>query len=278
MATHSNSSPHVEERLPWQLEVFSKSLKKQQKLRLLLDQIGRCAGRRCLLVTCGDNNGALNYHLRDHGGSWTWVELEADQIPVIQELLGEPVRRGAPAALPADDGAYDLVVSIDVHEHLAEGGPFNRELARILRGGGTLVVTTPNAGRWKPVNVLKRLVGMREDEYGHRVLGYTIAQHRELLRLSGLEPVAAGSYSKLFTELLELAINFAYVKILSRRERTPAKPGVIAPASREQLGSVGRSYRLYAAVYPLLRAISSLDRLLFPFTGYAVSVVARKPG
>lgn len=258
--------------------MFSRSLKKQQKLRLLLRQIGRREGQRCLLVTCGDNNGALNHHFRRHGGAWTWVELEQEQIPQIQELLGEPVLLGRPDAIPAEDGTFDLAVSIDVHEHLDDLRPFNRELARTLRPGGTLVVTTPNGGRWKPVNVLKHLLGMRPEEYGHRVIGYTIAEHEETLKQTGLEPQAAGSYSKLFTELLELAINFAYVKILGKGGAGPAKQGVIAPTSRQELGSVGRSYRLYSAVYPLLRAISSLDRLLFPFTGYAVSVVARKPG
>lgn len=81
---------------PWQLGMFSRSLKKQQKLALLREQIGEARDRKCLLVTHGDNNGALNHHLRAHGGRWTWVENESKQITEMEGLLGEPVLREIP--------------------------------------------------------------------------------------------------------------------------------------------------------------------------------------
>jgi SAM-dependent methyltransferase len=256
--------------------MFSKTLKKQQKLALLLRQIGDVRGRRCLLITNGDNNGAMNWRLREGGGDWTWVENEDDHIAEIQELLGETVLAGSAGHIPVGDAEYDVVVSIDVHEHLEDCTPFNRELARVVRPGGSVVVTTPNGDGWKPVTVLKNAIGMTKEAYGHHVIGYNIRQHRAMLREVGLRPVAAGSYSKFFTEMIELAINFAYVKVLSRRSKTEVREGTIAPSSQDQLRSVEKQYRLYSRVYPFLRAISSLDALLFPLTGYAVSVVARR--
>ena len=50
--------------LPWQIEMFQRSIKKQQKLKALLELLGETTGKKCLLVTCGDNNGALNWHFR----------------------------------------------------------------------------------------------------------------------------------------------------------------------------------------------------------------------
>jgi hypothetical protein len=147
----------------------------------------------------------------------------------------------------------------------------------VTRPGGIVVVTTPNAGAWRPVNLLKWMLGMRKERYGHVVLGYTVAEHRRMLSSAGLEPVAAGSYSKFFTELLELGINFAYVNVLSKRGEKRVRQGTIAPASAEQLKSVGREYRLYSLVHPLLDAIAKLDAVLPTSTGYAVSVVCRKP-
>ena len=73
--THSNMEPRPGAGgEPWQLEMFKRSLKKQQKLQALLDIMGDVSGQRCLLVTCGDNNGALNWHFRTHGGEWSWAE------------------------------------------------------------------------------------------------------------------------------------------------------------------------------------------------------------
>jgi len=257
--------------------MFSRSLKKQLKLALLLEQIGEASDRQCLLVTHGDNNGALNHHLRAHGGRWTWVENEAKQIAEMEGLLGETVLRGDPARLPVDDESFDLVVTIDVHEHLDDPESFNRELHRAVRAGGTVIVTTPNGDLGKPLVALKDRLGMTKEIYGHKVIGYTVEQHERMLAAAGLRPVTSGSYSRFFTELLELAINFGYVKVMSRQGKTEAEPADIAPTSQDRLRAVEKQYRLYSMIYPVLYAVSRLDLLLLPTTGYAVSVVSRKP-
>ncbi len=262
---------------PWQLKLFSKSLKKQQKLFLLLKQLQPLRGDRYLLVTNGDNNGALNHHLRASGGRWTWVENEEGGIAQIEELLGEPVLKGDPSSIPVPDAAFDVVVSIDVHEHLQNCEEFNRELKRVTKAGGHVIVTTPNGSAWKPVTLLKKLIGMSKEKYGHYVWGYTIGQHEQMLSAVGLEPVTSGSYSRFFTELIELGINFIYVIVLSKK-KTGARKGEIAPSTRDKLRAVEKQYRLYSALYPFLLAISKLDLLLPFFTGYAVSVVARREG
>jgi SAM-dependent methyltransferase len=257
--------------------MFAKSLKKRQKLDLLLEQIGEVGGKRCLLITNGDNNGALNHHFRSHGGSWIWVENEPDQIPEIESFLGEPVLAGQADTIPSADASFDVVVSIDVHEHLDDCEPFNRELLRVTRPGGMTVVTTPNGGNWRPLTVLKNLVGMTPEKYGHNVVGYTVRQHEFMLREVGLQPTSSGSYSRFFTELIELMINFAYVMVLSKKSKEARPEGRIAPGSSEELRSMGGQFKLYSRVFPILNAVTKLDRLLFFLSGYAVSVVARRP-
>jgi 2-polyprenyl-3-methyl-5-hydroxy-6-metoxy-1,4-benzoquinol methylase len=265
--------------VPWQLRLFSKSLKKRQKVALLSRQIRDLPGTRHLLVTCGDNNGALNHELRKRsGGSWTWMEMEPESIPSMSELLGEPVLHVTAHRLEADDEAFDVTVSLDVQEHLTpeELERYHAELLRVTRRGGHVVATTPNGDPWKPVSILRRALGMTREKYGHTVYGYNVAQHERMLREAGLAPTAAGSYSGFFTELIELLLNFAYTTLLSRG-RTGRREGEIAPSSREKLAKVERQYRMYALVYPVLRAISWLDVLAPLGAGYAVSVVARRP-
>ncbi len=77
---------------PWQVRMFLKTLKKQMRLRELTDLLSPLKNNeKCLLVTCGDNNGAMNYYLRELGGQWSWAELETQSIEEMRELLGEPV-------------------------------------------------------------------------------------------------------------------------------------------------------------------------------------------
>lgn len=262
---------------PWQLQMFRRTLKKQQKLRALLGVIGPLDGQRCLLVTCGDNNGALNWHFKQAGGEWTWVDAEEDSTAQIEAVTGDrvhPMDKHSPA-LPFPDGTFDVVVSIDVHEHLEAPRALNREIARVLRPGGKAVVTTPNGEPNKLATRIKGWIGMGPEVYGHLVIGYDIPALESQLLEVGLEPYANASYSRFFTEILELLINFAYVKVLARGK---AQPGQIAPQTDDALRKVQKTYRLYSVVYPALWLVSRLDALLFFRRGYAVVVAARKAG
>ena len=117
--------------VPWQLQLYRKSLKKQQKIKLLLELLGPLDGQRCLLVTNGDNNGAMNLVLRDAGGYWRWAEMEENGIPAMASLLEEPVLHASPERLPFSNGAFDRVVVIDVHEHLSSVSGLKSALARM---------------------------------------------------------------------------------------------------------------------------------------------------
>lgn len=258
----------------WQLQMFRYSLKKQQKLAAILNILGNVEGQQCLLMTCGDNNGALNWHFKQHGGHWSWVDAEADSIAQIGDLTGDPViemDKDRPS-LPFPDDSFDVVITIDVHEHLQNTQAVNREIARIVKPGGRVILSTPNGNRYKLANRLKRLIGMRPEDYGHVVIGYDIPDLQQQLRQVGLKPGASDSYARFFTEMVELVINFAYVKVLSRRSKASVKQGQIAPQNKDQLKSVEKSYKIYARVYPIFWAISRLDWLVRFRRGYAVIV------
>ena len=229
-------------------------------------------------MTCGDNNGAINYHLRKWGGSWAWADFEDKSIPEMEELLQGKVylldKKGA--KMPFPDATFDLVVSIDVHEHLEDPVPVTKELCRIVKDGGKVVVSTPNGDEKKLAVRIKHLVGMTPETYGHVRVGFDIPELEQMLLSAGLRPSQSSSYSKLFTEMLELLINFAYVKILSKKGKAKVEEGTIAPSTREQLQSVQKSYRLYALIHPFFWTISQIDRLLFFSRGYAVIVEATR--
>jgi SAM-dependent methyltransferase len=194
----------------------------------------------------------------------------------MEEFLGAAVHLldKDSCQLPFPDNCFDLLVSIDVHEHLLKPERLAAEFFRVLKPGGRAVVTTPNGNERKIVVRMKRWSGMDNLEYGHVRTGFDIPDLERLLAAAGLNPVRSGSYAKFFTESLELLLNWTYVKILDHRHHSPGNG--IAPSSLEKLKSVKKSYRLYTFLYPIFWLFSRLDSLLFFSRGYAVIVEAQK--
>jgi SAM-dependent methyltransferase len=246
-------------------------------VELLLRLLGPVSGKQCLLISGHDNNGAMNYHFRAAGGRWSWGQVYPQGIEEMAQFLGDPVAHVDINRFPFPDGAFDVVVVIDVHEHFADLSGLNREICRVLAPGGLGLITTPNGDTRLPVAALKRLIGMGPATYGHVVQGYRIRDLEAMFRSVGMRPQASGGYSRFFTELAELVINFGYVKVLARKkEHPPVMQGTIAPTSRKELEAVRKEYRMYSLIYPFMYFFSLLDKLIPGRGGYAVAVAARK--
>lgn len=77
-----------------------------------------------------------------------------DVTPEIYRYAAVQCDRIAPdGRLPYADASFDLVCSLEVIEHVQDQFHFCREIVRILRPGGTAIVSTPNVlnmnSRWR---------------------------------------------------------------------------------------------------------------------------------
>ena len=132
-------------------------------------------------------------------------------------------------ALPYPDNRFDTVVTIDCQEHLDDPLPFTREVARVLKPGGRAVLTVPNGDERKLAVRLKKRLGMTHETYGHKVLGYDLPELERMAATSGLCPSGGSSYSRFFTELVELAINFLFTSGLLRAKGGQFRRGCFEP-------------------------------------------------
>ena len=260
----------------WQVKLSSKSLKKSEKLRVLDSALPSFDGALCLEVGC--DRGVTSHHLRARGGRWVSVDTEGVHVRETHELVGRGVVQIEPLRLPFRDGTFRCVAVVDFLEHVQEDGAFLGELRRVLADDGALYITVPRSDERLVINRLKDLAGMTPDLYGHVRHGYTVPELRQKVEALGFRVTGVRTYSRFFTELVELVLNVLYLRVLARRHREEGmeEHGAISPASGQAFREHRLAFGLYSAVYPLFRLISLLDRPALT-EGCCFLLQARKP-
>ncbi|WP_019203922.1 bifunctional 2-polyprenyl-6-hydroxyphenol methylase/3-demethylubiquinol 3-O-methyltransferase UbiG [Tsukamurella sp. 1534] len=118
--------------------------------------VDRYAGRAVFEAGSGEGYGAA---MLAAGGAAV-TALDYDESAVAHVRAAYPavtMLHGNLAELPLEDASMDAVVNFQVIEHLWDQPQFLREVARVLRPGGELAISTPNRitfspGRDTPLN------------------------------------------------------------------------------------------------------------------------------
>ena len=100
----------------------------------------RLEGGRAIDVGCG-----IGIYLRAFGRFTPHVfgvEIEGERAR--EALINNAVAQSSAEALPFTDGVFDLVLSHEVIEHVADDGASVAEMVRVLKASGRLVLFCPN--------------------------------------------------------------------------------------------------------------------------------------
>ncbi|MGI8426579.1 MAG: glycosyltransferase [Actinomycetota bacterium] len=111
-------------------------------------------GKRVLDVACGSGYGS---QLLSQGGarSVAGVDRSPEAITYSSKHHGSKQCRfvvGDAVRLPFEDDQFDLIVSFETIEHLAEHEDFLTELARVLDKTGMLIISSPNKATYPEGN------------------------------------------------------------------------------------------------------------------------------
>jgi SAM-dependent methyltransferase len=177
---------------------------------------------------------------------------------------------------PFRAGTFDQIVIVDFLEHIADDDGFVREVERILRPGGLLIINVPHLKPGSLLNRFRHHIGLTDEWHGHLRPGYSCSGLRRLL---GPHFVIEReiTYSRAFSELVDTVLNGAYEKLKGRgRTASESRKGTVI--TRSDLQQHRKELLLLSAVYPAFWALARLDNLLWLQSGYKLIVSARLRG
>jgi SAM-dependent methyltransferase len=117
---------------------------RRRVLERAIERLGLPEHARILDAGCGSGRNMVELARL---GAVTGVELSGTSVELARERGVGEVLEGSVMDMPFDDATFDLTVSLDVIEHLEDDVGALRELRRVTRLGGALLVTVP-AYQW----------------------------------------------------------------------------------------------------------------------------------
>lgn len=212
------------------------------------------AGRRDLqILDCGCGTGYNLRNLLQRYGRTFGFDITIDAIRRARSS-GRPIVRADLQHIPFRSGIFDLATSFDVVQSVPDDRAALREMARVLKPGGAVVLN---------VTALDLLRGDHSDVWGE-LRRYTRDRAADLVRAAGLEPLRI---SYLFGSLLPLMLAVRQAQAMRRRFRAPTGDADLTVPMAP----------INAALTALVRAeVALARRVTIPF-GSSLLIVARKP-
>ena len=145
--------------------------------------------------------------LADHFSAYTGIDGSPDAVAAAQAKGRNVVQGDVDEPLPYGDASFDGVVLKDLLEHVADPVAVVREVGRVLRPGGRVFASSPDAQRWV------------WDDYTHR-RPFTRKSFRLLFADRGFQVERVGYESVM-----------PGTSVVSRRTRRKRRPRLLAAAA-----------------------------------------------
>lgn len=154
------------------------------KIRRVAEAIHVKPGDRVLEIGTGTGLHA-QWLIEQTGCKYTGTDISPAMLEQARGTLGDEVELVVTAAesLPFDEGRFDAVYCSGTLHHVADKAQGVREMARVVKPGGHVVLSEPN--RWNPLNIKAYLTERVE----RGVIEMNVGNFGKWYRQAGLEVV-----------------------------------------------------------------------------------------
>jgi 2-polyprenyl-3-methyl-5-hydroxy-6-metoxy-1,4-benzoquinol methylase len=191
-------------------------------------------GAKVLDAPCGD--GEVSLELANLGLKVSAVDVLDDLLPAARQALHDRFHiADISRPLPWPDATFDLIACIEGIEHLEDAFAFLREMHRLLKPRGILLITTPNV-----LSLRSRMRFFASGFYNcdprpldesarhplHHIGLRTFPELRYLLHTNGFQLIdAAATHIKPISYAYSIFVPWMwlYTRIAFRKEKSPAQ-------------------------------------------------------
>lgn len=132
-----------------------------------------------LVLDLGCGTGTAGAAFRRTGTTVIGADLSEACLSVAKRRLDGVVRADA-VALPFIDGAFDAVVSRGALHHLASPEGALKELARVVRPGGRVLLADPREFAW--LEPIKHALRAKDDSFSEDHRAYAVHEYVDMVR------------------------------------------------------------------------------------------------
>jgi len=135
------------------------------------------------------------------GKDITVIDLDKQGLKIAQDMGLKTIESSA-LDLPFQDNYADLVLCLDLLEHVEDDNGVLREVSRVLKYDGTIILTTPMERGVPFLFMNTKRIDEINKGWGHIRLGYSRNQINQMFLQNGFEILKITSYFNFLTRLI----------------------------------------------------------------------------
>jgi len=172
-----------------------------------------------VLLDIGGGDGLISSNLQKvlPGLKITVLDLNREGLQLARERGLDTVCASG-IELPIKDNCIDTILSFSVIEHIEEDDRLIREISRVLKKDGRLILTTPGQDGVSFPFLSKKKNEKIQKNWGHIRKGYSLEEIKSLLKKANLFVKKTEKYFNVFTRFFYRVCFLSRIPLFSRSE------------------------------------------------------------